>query len=196
MRTDILKWCKACLICATRRTGRATKPPLTPIPVSGPFDRVGVNVIKFPKSSTGNQYAVVFMDYLTKWPEVFTVANQTALTIAKLLVEHVISSHGVPAELLSDRGAAFLSTLIREVCQFQTYHKALFPKTIHQAHPATQSSLSVNLLLIRVDLEENSSDLHWLHLLVTPQFSGSASKRGPFTIPLPSWRNTTFSSVT
>ena len=101
MWTDILKWCKACLICATLRTGRATKPPLTPIPVSGPFDRVGVDVMKFPKSSARNQYAVVFMGYLTKWPKVFAVADHTALTIAKLLVEHVISRNGVPAELLS-----------------------------------------------------------------------------------------------
>ena len=112
MRTDILKWCQACLICATRRTGRAYKPPLTPIPVAGPFDGVGVDIIKFPKSAAGNQYAVVFMDYLTNWPEVIAVPNQTALTIDKLLVEHVISRHGVPAELLSDRGAAFLSTLV------------------------------------------------------------------------------------
>ena len=104
-------------------TGRASKPPLTPIPVSGPFDRVGVDVIKFAKSSSGNQYAVVFMDYLTKWPEVFAVADQTALTITKLLVEHVISRHGVPAELLSDRGAAFLSTLMWEVCQLMDIHQ-------------------------------------------------------------------------
>ena len=123
MRTDILKWCRACLTCATCRTGRAYKPPLTPITVAGPFDRVGVDIIKFPKSAAGNQYAVVFMDYLTKWPEVFAVPDQTALTIAKLLVEHVISRHGVPAELLSDRGAAFLSTLVSELCQLMGIHK-------------------------------------------------------------------------
>ena len=57
------------------------------------------------------------MDYLTKWP-----------TIAKLLVEGVISQHGVPSELLSDRGAAFMSKLLAEVCvplgikRVNTYH--------------------------------------------------------------------------
>ena len=91
----------------TRKAGRAVKPPLTPIPVSGPFDHVGVDVVHFPKSYDGNQYAVVFMDYLTKWPEVFPTPDPTALTIAKLLVERVTSRHGVPVELLSDRGSAF-----------------------------------------------------------------------------------------
>ena len=35
------------------------------IPVAGPFDRVGADFIKFPKSKNGNQYAIVFVDYLT-----------------------------------------------------------------------------------------------------------------------------------
>ena len=109
MRKDIGGWCRACLVCASRRIGQPVTPPLTPIPVAGPFDRIGVDVLKFPMSDQGSQYAIVFVDYLTKWPEVFPVADQSAITIARLLVEQVISRHGVPGELLSDRGAAFLS---------------------------------------------------------------------------------------
>ena len=82
MRKYITDWCKTCLTCASRRLRRAVKPLPTPIPVAGPFDHVGVDVISFPKSQCGNSYAVVFVDYLTKWPEVFPVADQTALTIA------------------------------------------------------------------------------------------------------------------
>jgi len=85
MRSDISRWTRGCLVCATYSTGRATHAPLTPIPVAGPFDRVGVDVIKFPQSHDGNMYAIVFMDYLTKWPEVFAVADQSAATVAKLL---------------------------------------------------------------------------------------------------------------
>jgi len=102
MRADITKWTRGCLVCATYSTGRAVRPPLTPIPVAGPFDRVGVDVLQFPRSKKGNRYAVVFVDYLTKWPEVFPVPDQTAATVAKLLVEEIVSRHGVPAEILSD----------------------------------------------------------------------------------------------
>ncbi len=132
MRSDILRWCKACLKCASRRIGRAEKPPLTPIPVAGPFDRVGVDVIQFPTSYDGNQYAVVFMDYLTKWPEVFAVPDQTSLTIAQLLVDHVICRHGVPAELLSDRGGCFLSDLMQELTGLMGIHKPRPPLTTHR----------------------------------------------------------------
>ena len=60
-------------------------------------------------SKKGNKYAVVFMDYLTKWPEFFATKDQTSLTITELTVKNIISRHGVPVELLSDRGTAFLS---------------------------------------------------------------------------------------
>ena len=109
MRSDVRKWCKACLVCAT---GQATKPPLCPIPVAGPFDFVGVDVLQLPRTLNGNQYAVVFVDYLTKWPEVFATPDQTAETIANLFVGEIISRHGVPAKLLSDRGTNFLSELM------------------------------------------------------------------------------------
>ena len=115
MRSDITTWCRACLIGASHNVGRPERPPLVPIPVAGPFDRLGIDVLKLPKSRHGNTCAVVFMDYLTKWPEVFTTRDQSALTIAKLLVEEIISRHGVPHQLLSDRGPSFLSCLMTEV---------------------------------------------------------------------------------
>ena len=57
------------------------------------------------------------MDYFTKWPEVFATSDQTAETVARLLVEHVIARHGAPELLLSDRGPNFLSALVQEVCK-------------------------------------------------------------------------------
>ena len=55
------------ITCASRQVGRAIRPPLTPIPVVGPFDQVGVDVIQIIKSYEGNQYGIVFVDYQTKW---------------------------------------------------------------------------------------------------------------------------------
>ena len=34
-----------------------------PIPVGGPFERVGVDVLKMPKTERGNDRIVVFVDY-------------------------------------------------------------------------------------------------------------------------------------
>ena len=73
-------------------------------------------MLQLPLTQRGNRYAVVFVDYLTKWVEAFAVPDQTADTIARLLVERVVCVHGVPEQLLSDRGSNFLSDLVRSVC--------------------------------------------------------------------------------
>ena len=49
--------------------GVAIHPFLSPIPVSGPLDWLGSDVIQFTSSSKGNKYAIAIVDYLTKWPE-------------------------------------------------------------------------------------------------------------------------------
>ena len=123
MRGDITRWTRGCLVCNSRSPGQAVHAPLTPIPVAGPFDRIGADIIQFPRSDLGNQYAVVFMDYLTKWPEVYPTPDQTAATVANLLVREIVSRHGVPSELLSDRGRAFLSSLLQEVQLLLGYKK-------------------------------------------------------------------------
>ena len=99
-------------------------PLLTPIPVGGPFHRIGNDILQLPVTKCGHKYAVVFMDYLTKWPEVFPVRDQTAPTIAQLLVEKIITRHSVPAEVLSDRGANFLPGLMLAVHEAMWIHRA------------------------------------------------------------------------
>ena len=79
------------------------------------------------------------MDYLTKWPEVFAIPDQTATTIARLLVEEIVSHHGVPAEVLSDRGSAFLSSLMKEVEELLGFHKV----NTTAYHPQTRVSGAV-----------------------------------------------------
>ena len=124
MRAAVRRHCRSCLTCATRKgTGRASRPPLQPIAVGGPFHRMGVDVLQLPLTESGNQYAIVFLDYLTKWAEVFPVANQSAVTIAQLLVEEIFCRHGAPQELLSDRGANFLSEIVLEVCKLLNIKK-------------------------------------------------------------------------
>lgn len=59
----------------------------------------------------------MFVNYLTKWLEVFVTPNQSAPTIAQLLVEHIVCGHCVPAKLPSDRGASFLFCLVSEMCE-------------------------------------------------------------------------------
>lgn len=51
MRADVRKYCRSCLVCASRRGIGVT---LTDqLPVGGPFHRVGVDVLQLPLLLTG-----------------------------------------------------------------------------------------------------------------------------------------------
>ena len=67
MQVDVTVWCK-CV--------HTTKSSLTPNPVVGPFDYIEVDLIKFPKSKKEDHCAIVFVNYLKKWPEVFATKTK------------------------------------------------------------------------------------------------------------------------
>ena len=97
MFRDIDKWCKSCVDCAMKKSPRNThKAPLLPIPVENAFDRLAVVCLgPFPLSNAGNRYVVVFAEYPSRWPEAFAVPHTDAQTIARLLVNHILSPHMV-----------------------------------------------------------------------------------------------------
>ena len=91
MYKDALDHSKSCPQCAiVSGGGHVHKPLLHPIPVERAFQILGVDIMELPKTSKGNQYVVVFQDFLTKWPMVFPVPDQKALRIVQLLVEQII----------------------------------------------------------------------------------------------------------
>ena len=68
MYKDVHAHCQRCLTCASYQgTGRRVRPPLMPIPVGGPFCRVGIDIMELPQMVNGNCYVISFVDYLTKW---------------------------------------------------------------------------------------------------------------------------------
>jgi len=114
LRSDVHKKCSSCVTCASvRGQGNRGKPPLVSIPVGSPFDMIGMDFIELDVSKSGNRYALVFQDYLSKWPEVYALSNRRAETVAKCL-QDLVWRHGVPNKIVHDRAAEFLSDVLQE----------------------------------------------------------------------------------
>ena len=114
MLADVQKVCENCIVCAsTQGQELRKKPPLHCIPVGQPFECIGMDFKELDVSVDGNRYALVFQDYLTKWPEVFPVKDRTAPTVAKCLAE-MVWRHGVPTKIIHDRTAEFLSDVLQD----------------------------------------------------------------------------------
>ena len=68
------------------------------------------------KSKLGNRYALVLQDYLTKWPEIYSVPDRRAETVAKCLMDFIYK-HGVPDRITHDRAAEFFSEVVQETAR-------------------------------------------------------------------------------
>ena len=67
MRQDAHHKCTSCMVCASvQGQDRRVKPPLKSIQVGGAFECIGMDFKQMDVSHSGNQYTLVFQDYLTK----------------------------------------------------------------------------------------------------------------------------------
>ena len=75
--------------------------------------KIGIDFVgPLPHTKQGNQYLLVATEYLTKWVEVKATARVDADTVAKFILEEIISQHGCPHELILDQGTHFLNQMI------------------------------------------------------------------------------------
>ncbi len=80
-----------------------------------PFERIGMDLIgPLERSARGHRFALVLVDYATRYPEAVALRNISAKSVAEALFS-MISRVGIPKEILTDQGTAFMSRTIREL---------------------------------------------------------------------------------
>ena len=65
-----------------------------------------------PRTATGNKFILVICDYATQHPETIALPDITAETVAEHLIT-LFTRVGIPAEILNDQGANFMSALLK-----------------------------------------------------------------------------------
>ena len=115
----------------------------------------------------------------------FPTKDQTALTIARLLVDQIVAHHGVPSDLLSDRGANFLSHLMQELCHLMGIHKV----NTTAYHPQTDGLVErfnrtlLDMLAKTVEKNGRDWDVHLPYVLFGYRASLQESTReSPFLL--------------
>jgi hypothetical protein len=100
--------CDACQ--RNKPSQQAPMGPMMPLPIPArPWQQVSVDLITaLPKSRSGNDAIVVFVDKLTKMVHyVPTTTTVTAPQLATLFMREVVRLQGVPESILSDRDPRF-----------------------------------------------------------------------------------------
>ena len=113
MYADVRKFCEGCTLCQRRsRPSPAKRAPMVTETTSRPFERVAIDVTEMSTSARGNKYALVIMDYFSKYVRIYPMADQRTETVLDCLLGWV-HDFGVPIQLHSDQGSQFESRLFR-----------------------------------------------------------------------------------
>ncbi len=145
MASEVKKYVTSCTVCQlTKPSQRKPAGLMVPIRPQKPWEYVGVDFVgPLPRTSRGNAFILVFVDYFSKWVEIVAVREATAQVASSKMLSEVFSRHGAPAYLISDRGSPFVSDLFERVLTLLgTEHRLT---TAY--HPQTNATERVNRTL-------------------------------------------------
>uniref|UniRef100_A0A8C7YMG5 Gypsy retrotransposon integrase-like protein 1 n=1 Tax=Oryzias sinensis TaxID=183150 RepID=A0A8C7YMG5_9TELE len=124
MSQDIGVWTDSCTQCIINKAGPSGRAPLHPICTSYPFEVVGVDYLSLGRPSDRYQYILVITDLFSKYAIAVPTKDQAADTTVRALYDHLIHTFGCPERILTDRGAAFESLLMSQLCQLYGCQKS------------------------------------------------------------------------
>ena len=117
---DTAKYVDSCEMCSRNKsTNRKKAGLLSPLPIPGrPWESIGMDFIShLPKTKAGNTAIYVVIDRLTKLVHIAaTTDTSTATDVATLFLDMVFKHHGLPRNIVSDRGVKFTSSFWTSLC--------------------------------------------------------------------------------
>lgn len=79
--------------------------------VAEPWEMLGVDIMgPFPRSSNGNVYLLVFVDYFSGFVALFPLRKAIAETVSHMLTKEILTHWGV----ISDQGSQFVPSVFEE----------------------------------------------------------------------------------
>ena len=83
-----------------------------------PFAIRGIDLIgPLPTAKSGISYAIVAVDYFTKWAESEPLATITSKKMINFVTKNIICRYGVPQKIITDNGTQFESEEFQDFCK-------------------------------------------------------------------------------
>uniref|UniRef100_A0A3B3HJF8 Gypsy retrotransposon integrase-like protein 1 n=1 Tax=Oryzias latipes TaxID=8090 RepID=A0A3B3HJF8_ORYLA len=189
MNKDVREYITACSTCARSKTSNS--PPsglLQPLPTPNrPWSHISIDFVTGLPVSQGNSVILTVIDRFSKFVHFIPLPQlPTASETAEVLVNHVFRHHGIPADIVSDRGPQFISQVWKAFCSAlgaTSLTSGYHPQSNGQAERANQELEAA----LRCLAAQNNSD--WSKYLVWMEYAhnthpSSATGVSPFEASL------------
>lgn len=124
LHKDVQVHLKNCFTCKTTKIpSPAIHTPRRHILASRPLELLAIDFLKLDRGKGGFEDVLVMTDAFTKYSLAVPCRHQTAVVVARVLRDHWFSHYGAPAQIHSDQGRNFESSLIRELCKLYGIEK-------------------------------------------------------------------------
>ena len=151
LHRDAYSFCRSCERC--QRLGAMSRKdmmPLNPILVVEIFDVWGIDFMGPFPPSTGHEYILVAVDYVSKWIEAVATKTNDHAVVVKFIQANIFSRFGTPRALISDGGKHFCNRFLRTLLtKYSVTHKVATPY-----HPQTSGQVEVSNREIKNILEK------------------------------------------
>jgi len=125
MFADVSRWVRTCERCNVAKMPHVqTRVPMGHLLATRPLEVVAIDFTLLEKATDGRENVLVMTDVFTKYTLAVPTKDQTAATVAKVLVREWFQKFGIPSRIHSDQGRSFESSLIRELLKLYGVEKS------------------------------------------------------------------------
>jgi transposase InsO family protein len=125
IQTDVERYCKQCKRCIlSKEPTPKVKPLMYHLIANRPLDIVAIDFTVLESSSSGIENVLVLTDIFSKFVLTVPTRDQTAKTVAKVLVRDLFQRLGIPKRIHSDRGKSFENKIMIELCDMYNVEKS------------------------------------------------------------------------
>jgi transposase InsO family protein len=145
MARDCKLCVKSCKICnKNKKSTKHHSARLGQYHAGVPMERIHMDILgPLPVTRQKNKYILMVIDQFTKSLECYPIPNQTAETVATVLIDDFIARYGCPLELHTDQGRNMDGNLVRQIRRILQIQKT---RTTHPASNRGQIERYNNLI--------------------------------------------------
>ena len=118
MYSEVKQYIKECFTCiASKAPMPSIRTPRRHLLAFKPMELIAIDFLKLDRGKGGYEDVLVITDAFTKFARAVPCRNQTAVVVARALIDGWITHYGAPLRIHSDQGRNFESSLVREICK-------------------------------------------------------------------------------